>query len=94
MSGTVGADLETLSTFHRTLQTSISSLETVKGDVDRDYGSAQATWSGANASKFDGQWNELSAVLPKLRDALEDASNDVKIQHNNLAEATGESARI
>lgn len=94
MGGVIGADLETLRVFHSTLRTSISSLEGVKGDVDRDFGNARATWTGANAAKFEEAWNELSAVLPRLRDALDTASTDVKTQHNNLAQATGESAAI
>lgn len=93
MAGAVGGELGTLERLHRTLQTSADDIQRVSGDIDgalRD-----AVWTGANSEKFRGAWEEFKPTLtPRLMDALNEAKEDVRIQHNNLAEATGEGARI
>ncbi|QFG67436.1 hypothetical protein [Ornithinimicrobium pratense] len=93
MAGAVGGELGTLERLFRTLQNSAEDIQRVSGDIDgalRD-----AVWTGANSEKFRGAWEEFKPTLtPRLVDALNEAKEDVRIQHNNLAEATGEGARI
>ena len=93
MAGAVGGELGTLERLFRTLQTSSEDIQRVSSDIDgalRD-----AVWTGANSEKFRGAWEEFKPTLtPRLVDALTEAKEDVRIQHNNLAEATGEGARI
>jgi uncharacterized protein YukE len=93
MAGAVGGELGTLERLHRTLQNSADDIQRVSGDIDgalRD-----AVWTGANSEKFRGAWEEFKPTLtPRLVDALNEAKEDVRIQHNNLAEATGEGNRI
>lgn len=93
MGGAVGGELGTLERLFRTLQNSADDITRVSADIDgalRD-----AVWTGANSEKFRGAWEEFKPTLtPRLVDALTEAKEDVRIQHNNLAEATGEGARI
>lgn len=93
MAGAVRGELGTLERLHRTLQNFADDIQRMSADLDdalRD-----AVWTGANSEKFRGAWEEFKPTLtPRLVDALNEAKEDVRIQHNNLAEATGEGARI
>ncbi|ANS79093.1 hypothetical protein SGUI_1697 [Serinicoccus hydrothermalis] len=89
----VGGELATLRDLHKTLDTSAQEIEKVSGDVDK---SVQSTvWTGTNAEKFRDAWQTFKPTLtPKLVEAMNEAKEDIKMQHNNLAAATGESDRI
>lgn len=89
----VGGELATLRDLHKTLDNSASDIQRVSGDIDRSLGST--VWTGTNSEKFKDAWNTFKPTLtPKLVDALNEAKEDIKTQHNNLAAATGESDRI
>lgn len=89
----VGGELATLRDLHKTLDTSAQDITRIAGDIDRSLGSA--VWTGANSEKFRDAWGTFKPTLtPKLVDALTEAKEDIKTQHNNLAAATGESDRI
>lgn len=93
MAEAVRDELATLDRLFRTLQDSADDLRRVASGLDGAL--ADSVWVGANAAKFRGAWAELKPTLtPRLVDALTEAKEDVRIQHNNLAEATGEVARI
>lgn len=93
MGGAVGGELGTLERLFRTLRDSADDIQRVSGDIDGALN--DAVWTGANSEKFRGAWAEFKPTLnPRLVDALTEAKEDVRIQHNNLAEATGEGARI
>ncbi|AYY12220.1 hypothetical protein EF847_05370 [Actinobacteria bacterium YIM 96077] len=88
----VGAELSTLQELHTTFVNKASDAESIKSEVDSALDNS--VWTGANADKFRDAWEEYKQNLNNLRDALDDAANDVKINHNNIAEATGEGDRI
>jgi uncharacterized protein YukE len=88
----VGGDLQTLQELHSTFVAKAGDAEDIKVEVNNSLEAAQ--WDGTNANKFREAWDEYKKNLDTLRDALEDAAEDVKINHNNLAQATGEDDRI
>lgn len=88
----VGAELSTLQELHTTFLNKASDAESIKTEVDGALD--RSVWTGANADKFRDAWEGYKQNLDNLRTALEDAAQDVKINHNNIAEATGEGDRI
>ncbi|MFK5584787.1 MULTISPECIES: WXG100 family type VII secretion target [unclassified Serinicoccus] len=89
----VGGELATLRDLHKTLDTSAQDIERVSGDIDKSLNNT--VWTGTNAEKFKDAWGTFKPTLtPKLVDALNEAKEDIRTQHNNLAAATGESERI
>ncbi|GAA4879368.1 WXG100 family type VII secretion target [Serinicoccus chungangensis] len=89
----VGGELATLRDLHKTLDTSALDIQRVSEDIDKSLNST--VWTGANSEKFKDAWQTFRPTLtPKLVDALNEAKEDIKTQHNNLAAATGESDRI
>lgn len=89
----VGGELATLRELHTTIKTSAEDVQRLASDIDRSLGNA--VWTGTNAEKFREAWGTFKPTLtPKLYDALTEAQEDIKVQHNNLATATGESERI
>lgn len=89
----VGGDLQTLQELHRTLDTSATQIETVAGDITTKL--QNTVWTGTNSEKFREAWETFKPTLtPNLYNALIEARDDVKNQHNNLAIATGEADRI
>ena len=88
----VGAELPTLRELHATFTRNSESAQTIKTEVDR--GVANAVWTGRYADDFRTAWEDYRANLDTLRDALTGAADDVRINHNNIAEATGEPDRI
>ncbi|NDL58921.1 WXG100 family type VII secretion target [Phytoactinopolyspora mesophila] len=88
----VGGELETLRDLHSTFVAKADDADGIKTAVTNSLDSA--VWDGANATKFREAWDDYKKNLDTLRDALEDAAEDVKINHNNLAQATGEDDRI
>lgn len=90
---TVRGELASLRELHRTLDTSAADIERVARDIDHSLGGT--VWIGAITERFRDTWNSLKPTLtPELVDALTEAKEDVKVQHNNLAAATGEGDRI
>lgn len=93
MAGSVGGDLATLQELHRSLGQNIQKIAEVKASIDRSM--RGTVWTGANSDKFRQAWEGFKPTLePKLTQALTDAQTDIKNQHNNIAAATGEAARI
>ncbi|MBB5785546.1 hypothetical protein [Jiangella mangrovi] len=88
----VGAELGTLAELHRTFTTNAEAAESIKSEVDG--GVANAVWTGRYADDFRNAWEDYKKNLDTLRDALNGAADDVRINHNNIAEATGEPDRI
>ncbi|OLT39647.1 hypothetical protein BJF86_07275 [Serinicoccus sp. CNJ-927] len=89
----VGGELATLRDLHKTLDTSALDIQRVSNDITKSLDGT--VWTGANSEKFLEAWGTFKPTLtPKLVDALSEAKEDVKTQHNNLAAATGESDRI
>lgn len=93
MAEAVRHELATLDRLFTTLQDSADEIQRVAGGIDGALD--DSVWVGATSEKFRGTWAEFKPTLtPRLVDALNEAKEDVRIQHNNLAEATGEGARL
>jgi len=88
----VGAELSTLQSLHRTFTDKADQALTIRDDVDSGLESAE--WTGRYAQDFTTAWQEYRSNLQTLNEALVGAAEDVKINHNNIAEATGEPDRI
>jgi uncharacterized protein YukE len=88
MAGSVGAELSTLQALHGTFTQNAAEALSIKGAVNKGMGSA--VWTGKFADDFRSAWTEYSKNLDKLNDALTQAAADVKTNHNNIANATGE----
>jgi uncharacterized protein YukE len=92
MPGEVGAELNTLKDLHKTFQQKAQEAIDIKTNVDS--GVHNAVWKGKYSNDFRTAWQEYRRNLDNLHQALDGAANDVRINHNNIAEATGESDRI
>lgn len=89
----VGDELATLRDLHKTLNESAEGIARMATDIDRSL--EHTVWTGAQWEKFLEAWGTVRPTLTsKLVEALNEAKEDVKTQHNNLAAATGESDRI
>ena len=88
----VGGDLETLRNLHKGLDEAAQRATELKNTLDGHV--IQAVWKGANADKFRQAWEEFKPNIDKLGVACEEARDDVRVQHNNIAAATGEAAQI
>lgn len=89
----VGGELSTLRALYTTLNTSASDVSTLVKNIDK--GLDSTVWTGANAKTFRESWANFKPSLdPQLVTTLTEAAEDVKKQHNNLANATGESDQI
>lgn len=86
-------ELATLRDLHSTLSTSAQDLLRITDDID---GSLEGTlWVGTTAERFLQTWRAIRPSLaPQLVQAMHEAQDDVRTQHNNLAAATGEVDRI
>lgn len=85
----VARELATLRELYRTLQNCSQDLQRVSDDIDGALG--ENVWTGAKAEQFRTDWDSVKPTLtPELVDALNEAKEDIKVQHNNLAAATGE----
>jgi uncharacterized protein YukE len=89
---TVGAELETLRQLHSTFVQKAQEALDIKSKVNS--GLASTVWTGTYATNFHQSWTEYSKNLDHLNQALTGAASDVRTNHNNIAEATGESDRI
>ena len=92
MPGTVGAELQTLQTLHRTFTQKAQEAQDIKAAVDSGLGAA--VWSGKYSEDFRTAWQEYRRNLDTLHAALTTAADDVRSNHNNIAAATGEGDRI
>jgi uncharacterized protein YukE len=92
MPGTVGAELQTLQTLHRTFVQKAQEAADIKSSVDN--GLSSAVWTGKYSQDFHTAWQEYRRNLDNLHTALTGAADDVRANHNNIAAATGESDRI
>ena len=92
MTGTVGAELDTLRQLHSTFLGKASEAEDIKRSVDNGVNSA--VWTGKYSNDFRSAWTEYRKNLDHLHAALTQAAQDVRTNHNNIAEATGEAERI
>lgn len=92
MTGTVGAELDTLRHLHTTFNQKAQEALDIKNNVDT--GVHSAVWTGKYSTDFRSAWQEYRRNLDHLHEALTGAANDVRTNHNNIAEATGESERI
>lgn len=92
MPGTVGAELQTLQTLHRTFVEKSQEALDIRNNVDS--GLQSAVWTGKYADDFRTAWQEYRRNLDNLQIALEGAATDVRANHNNIAAATGEGDRI
>jgi uncharacterized protein YukE len=88
----VGAELATLQNLHKTFTEKAQEAESIKTQVDSGVGNA--VWTGRYSDDFRSAWEDYRKNLDILRDALTGAADDVRINHNNIAEATGEPDRI
>lgn len=89
----VSDELGTLRDLHTTLRNASDDITRVASDITASLDNA--VWIGRNSETFRNQWDEVKPTLtPGLVTALESAKEDVKSQHNSLAEATGENDRI
>lgn len=89
---TVGAELSTLRDLHKTFSQKAQEALDIKNNVTT--GVHSAVWTGKYSDDFRNAWQEYSRNLDNLHQALTGAANDVRTNHNNIAEATGESDRI
>lgn len=89
---TVGAELSTLRDLHKTFTQKAQEALDIKNNVDT--GVHSAVWTGKYSDDFRNAWTEYRRNLDNLHQALTGAANDVRTNHNNIAEATGESDRI
>ncbi|WP_129668075.1 WXG100 family type VII secretion target [Phytoactinopolyspora endophytica] len=88
----VGAELQTLQELYRTFNAKAEDAQGIKDNVD---GGIEATvWEGTYATQFREAWEGYKSNLDTLRQALEDAAQDVLTNHNNMAEAFGEPDRL
>jgi hypothetical protein len=88
----VGAELATLQRLHQTFLEKAEEAESIKTKVDD--GVANAVWTGRYSEDFRSAWEDYRKNLDILKDALNGAAADVRTNHNNIAEATGEPDRI
>ena len=88
----VGAELATLQSLKKTFEDKAQQAESIKNDVDG--GVNNAVWTGRYADEFRAAWEDYRKNLDTLREALNGAAADVRVNHNNIAEATGEPDRI
>ncbi|WP_432513769.1 MULTISPECIES: WXG100 family type VII secretion target [Kineococcus] len=89
---TVGAELSTLASLHRTFNQKAQEALDIKSTVESGVNSA--VWTGTYSEQFRTAWQEYKQNLDKLNLALLDAARDVQSNHNNIAAATGEGDRI
>jgi uncharacterized protein YukE len=89
---TVGAELQTLQALHRTFVQKAAEAASIKSAVDG--GLSSAVWTGKFSDDFRSQWQEYRRNLDNLQTALNNAADDVRSNHNNIAAATGEGDRI
>ena len=89
---TVGAELQTLQALHRTFVQKAAEAASIKSAVDS--GLSSAVWTGKFSDDFRSQWQEYRRNLDNLQTALNNAADDVRSNHNNIAAATGEGDRI
>lgn len=92
MAGSVGAELHTLQTLHKTFLEKAQEALDIKTAVDR--GLSSAVWTGKYSQDFHAAWQEYQRNLVNLQTALRGAADDVRTNHNNIAAATGEADRI
>ena len=92
MAGTVGAELSTLGALHRTFQQKAQEAIDIKNAVESGVGSA--VWTGTYSEQFRAAWADYRKNLDNLQAALLGAADDVRTNHNNIAQATGEGDRI
>ena len=88
----VGAELSTLQSLYKTFQDKALQAADIKSAVDS--GLQGAVWTGKYSDDFRTAWQDYRANLDKLQEALDGAASDVKTNHNNIAQATGEADRI
>lgn len=88
----VGAELSTLQTLHKTFTDNALMAADIKTAVDS--GLDLAVWTGKFADDFRTSWQDYRANLDRLQEALDAAAADVRTNHNNIAQATGEADRI
>ncbi|MGH3315701.1 MAG: WXG100 family type VII secretion target [Nocardioidaceae bacterium] len=92
MAGAVGAELSTLSNLKRTFDQTAQQALDIRTAVDS--GVDSAVWTGAYSDQFRSAWQEYRRNLETLHQALVQASDDVRSNHNNIAAATGENVTI
>lgn len=88
----VGAELSTLQVLHKEFRDKAQQANDIKVKVDSALNSA--VWTGKYSDDFRTAWQEYRANLDRLQEALEGAATDVRSNHNNIAQATGEGDRI
>lgn len=89
----VSDELNTLRDLHTTLRKASDDIARVASDITTSLDNE--VWIGRNSETFRDEWDDVKPTLtPRLVTALENAEEDVKSQHNSLAEATGENDRI
>ena len=88
----VGAELSTLQSLYKTFQDKALQAADIKSAVDS--GLQSAVWTGKYADDFRTAWQDYRANLDRLQEALDGAAADVRTNHNNIAQATGEADRI
>lgn len=92
MGGSVGAELSTLRQLHTTFTQKAQEALDIRNAVDN--GVHNAVWTGKYSSDFRTAWQDYRKNLDHLNVALDGAAKDVRTNHNNIAEATGEPDRI
>lgn len=88
----VGAELSTLQSLYKTFQDKALQAADIKTAVDS--GLQSAVWTGKYSEDFRTAWQDYRANLDRLQEALDGAAGDVRTNHNNIAQATGEADRI
>ena len=88
----VGAELSTLQSLYTTFPDKALQAADIKTAVDS--GLQSAVWTGKYSDDFRTAWQDYRANLDRLQEALDGAAADVRTNHNNIAQATGEADRI
>ncbi len=92
MAGEVGGDLETMRQLFRGLDDHAQRAIEFKSALDGYVSST--VWKGVNADRFRSAWEDFKPAFDRLHASLSEGRDDVRVQHNNLAAATGEPVSI
>lgn len=89
----VAHELQTLRELYAVVDRAVQELERVALELDQAL--AVELWTGPKAEEVREAWQgQRPALTPALTDLLRTSAGDIRVQHNNLAAATGEPDRL